>query len=724
MLIKQLSRYVLAGMCLVFSGSYQIFAQTEYNVIQRKWIQYSDPANSLYHHLTGEAFQLLKTEEKKIEKIQTRQQWQQRQKQQKEVIWDAIGRFPEKTPLNARITGVVRKDGFRIENLIYESLPGYYVTASLFIPDKIKQPAPAILFCSGHSALAYRRDVYQIPLQNLVKKGFIVLAFDPVSQGERLQYFDKAENKSRIGSSTKEHSYPAPQSFLIGQSVARYFVWDGIRGIDYLVSRPEVDAARIGVHGLSGGGTQTAYIAALDDRVAAAAPSGYITGYKRLMESVGVQDGEQNFYHGLAKGIDHADFLEIRAPKPTLVMATTRDFFNITGTREVFERVKNAYKIFGKTENLQLVEGDYEHGYTQNIREGMYAFFQKHLQLPGSPAEEEVVLLTEEELQKTETGQLATSFNSMETMFSLNYKEATKNLEQLNKSRENLKVHLDKVVLKAKELSGFRAPLSVEPPVFTGRTVKDGYVMEKYFIKGEGNYPVPYLLLIPNGKVSEVVLYIHPEGKAAEAAGEMEKLVSKGYAVLAPDLIGTGELKTDSVFGDAQIEGISYNVWFTSVLIGRSIVGVQAADIIRLSKTAEKQFPGAEISAVSTREMHASVLHAASFYKNISRVALLDSYGTYAEIVSNMYYKPSYVFSIVAGALKAYDLHDLAASLAPRKLLIAGKVDINGMPANGQEYDKILSVINKGYQLKNADSHLRIIQNSADAQLDAWIREK
>lgn len=723
MQIKRLTHCLLAGIGLIIAESHIVKAQSEYNVIQKKWIQYSDPSNLLYHHLTGEAFQLLKKEKIKVEKLTTLDQWQMRQKLQKEAIWDVIGRFPEKTPLNARISNVVQKEGFRIENLIYESLPGYYVTASLFIPDKIQQPAPAILFCSGHSAQAYRRDVYQIPLQNLVKKGFIVLAFDPVSQGERLQYFDKEENKSLIGGSTKEHSYPAPQSFLIGQSVARYFVWDGIRGIDYLVSRPEVDAARIGVHGLSGGGTQTAYIAALDDRVVAAAPSGYITGYKRLMESVGVQDGEQNFYHGLARGIDHADFLEIRAPKPTLVMATTRDFFNITGTREVFDRVKKTYRLMGKPQNLQMVEGDYEHGYTQNIREGMYAFFQKHLSLPGSSAEEDVVLLTEAELQKTETGQLATSVKSMETMFSLNEKEAKSSLTQLKKSRENLKGHLEKAVIKAKELSGFREPVAVESAVFTGRTIKDGYVLEKYFIKGEGNYPVPYLLLLPENKISKVILYIHPDGKAAEAAGAMEKLVRQGYAVLAPDLIGTGELKTDSVFGDAQIEGISYNVWFTSVLIGRSIVGIQAADIIRLSKTAEKQFPGAEISVIAKGEMNASVLHAASFYKKISRVALLDPYSSYAEIVSNAYYKPAYVFSMVAGALQSYDLQDLAASLAPRKLLVAGRVNANGKSVNSQD-DQIIALIKKGYQLSKANDQLQIVQNVGDTQLLEWIEEK
>lgn len=259
-----------------------------------------------------------------------------------------------------------KKDGYSVENIIYESLPGYYVTASLFIPDKVKRPAPAILFCSGHSAEAYRRDLYQLPLLNLVKKGFIVLAFDPAGQGERLQYFDPEKGESLIGSSTKEHSYPAVQVFLTSKSIARYFIWDGIRGIDYLASRKEVDRGRIGVHGLSGGGTQTAYISALDDRVKASAPCGYITSYKRLLESIGVQDGEQNLYHQILMGIDHADFIEARAPKPTLIMATTRDFFSIQGTRETYDELKRVYSIYGKPDLIEMVEDDYEHGYTKN----------------------------------------------------------------------------------------------------------------------------------------------------------------------------------------------------------------------------------------------------------------------------------------------------------------------------------------------------------------------
>jgi dipeptidyl aminopeptidase/acylaminoacyl peptidase len=375
---------VLLLALLILNNRVNAQNQDDLDVLRNNWLLYSDAPNYLYHHLTGEAYKMLEKRAENVSQILNIDDWQKRQIIIRQKLWDILGAFPEKTPLNAKITGTVKKNGYKVQNIIYESLPGFYVTASLFIPDKVKKPAPAILFCSGHSTAVYRLESYQLPLLNLVKKGFIVLAIDPIGQGERLQYFDPVKGESVIGSSTKEHSYPSVQTFLIAKSVARYFLWDGIRGIDYLVSRREVDPARIGVHGLSGGGTQTAYISAMDERVAASAPAGYITSYRRLMESIGVQDGEQNLYHETSSGIDHADLIEVRAPKPTLIMATTRDFFSIQGSRETFSELKRVYTVFGKPDNIEITEDDYGHGYTKKNREAMYAFFQKHLQLPGS----------------------------------------------------------------------------------------------------------------------------------------------------------------------------------------------------------------------------------------------------------------------------------------------------------------------------------------------------
>jgi dienelactone hydrolase len=667
---------------------------------------------------------MLDKRDETVSQLQNIDDWQKRQATVRQKLWDIMGAFPEKTPLNAKITGTVKKNGYKVENIIYESLPGYYVTASLFIPDKLKKPAPAILFCSGHSHGVYRLESYQLPLLNLVKKGFIVLAIDPVSQGERLQYLDPAKGESVIGSSTKEHSYPSAQVFLTGKSIARYFLWDGMRGIDYLVSRKEVDPARIGVHGLSGGGTQTAYISALDERVSASAPAGYITSYRRLLESIGVQDGEQNLYHELSMGIDHADFIEVRAPKPTLIMATTSDFFSIQGTRETYSELKRVYTIFGKPYNIEITEDDYGHGYTKKNREAMYAFFQKHLQLPGSPIEEEVDFATAQELQKTITGQLLTSIGG-ETVFNLNRKEAEQDINQLQDLRANYPAGLSEIVNSAKKLSGYIAPDKVQDPVFSGRFQRENYVVEKYFVKGEGDYVIPYLLFIPDNSNNKALIYLHPSGKSAEASegGEIEWFVKNGLTVLAPDLIGTGEMGPGTFKGDAVIGGISYNMWFTSTIIGRSIVGIRAGDVIRLRMVLDKRIGINGIYGFARKEMTPVMLYASAFDPDIMRIALIEPYTSYRSVVMNCFYYPGFVQSLVPGAITAYDLPDLAASLAPRKLMIAGTTDGNGERNDQEEINKDLAVIKTNYQIRNEGEKLSVVSPESKEDLFNLLSE-
>jgi hypothetical protein len=683
--------------------------KNDFDVLRNNWLLHSDASNSLYHYLTGEAYKMLEKRAASISKLQDIDAWQKRQANIRQILWDILGPFPEKTVLNAKITGNVKKDGYKIENIIYESLPGFFVTASLFIPDKIKKPAPAILFCSGHSPGAYRIEFYQIPLLNLVKKGFIVLAIDPAGQGERLQYFDAEKGESLIGRPTLEHSYPSVQVSLIAKSVARYFLWDGIRGIDYLISRKEVDSKRIGVHGLSGGGTQTAYISAMDDRVAASAPANYITSFRRLLESVGVQDGEQNLYHEISDGIYHADLIEVRAPKPTLIMATTRDFFSIQGSRETYGELKHIYDIFGKNDNLEITEDDFEHGYTKKNREAMYAFFQKHLHLPGSPLEEEVDFATDLELQKTSTGQLSTSLGG-ETIFSLNRKEAEMIVGNLRKKRADSPAYLSGIVSSAKELSGYIAPEKVQEPVFTGRFQKEDYVVEKYFVKGEGSYVIPYLLFIPDNPGDKALIYLHSSDKSAEASegGEIEWFVKNGFTVLAPDLPGMGEMGPGTFKGDAVIGGISYNLWFTSMIIGRSIVGIRAGDVTRLTMLLNKINGISEIYGLARKEMAPVMLYASAFNTDITRIALLDSYSSYESIVMNRFYYPEFVQNLVPGALTAYDIPDLAATLAPRRLLLAGTTDGTGNITDQPGIDRDLGLIKKAYLSKNAGGQLSI----------------
>jgi dienelactone hydrolase len=677
-----------------------VFSQAENLAVLDGWIDWSDAADHLQRRLNGTAFELLGKRIDLVAGVRTKGDWQRRISESRASLKEAIGPFPERTPLNPRILGSVRKDGYTIEKVVFESLPGLYVTSCLFIPVHGGARLPAILYLSGHTEESFRNPRYQQVILNLVGKGFIVLAMDPLGQGERLQYYDPGLRRSLVGGATAEHSYFGRQCFLTGASAARYFIWDCIRAIDYLVSRPEVDPERIGATGLSGGGTQSAYVAAMDDRVAAAAPSCYITSLRRLFESIGPQDAEQNFNGGLVHRIDHADLLEARAPRATLIVSTTRDFFSIQGARETFREVKSAYESLGAGEKVGMVEDDFEHGYTRKTREAIYDFFERSLNNPGSPAELEVNLLPLEDITVTPTGQVSDSLGG-QTVFSINRAEAEKLIARLEESRSRPGDHLARVKEASLRLSGFSAPQDADEIVFRGRYARSGYHVEMYALQNQGRNVLPLLLMTPDGTPRRMaVLCLHPEGKSAAAVpgGEVEQIVKEGYAVLAPDLSGTGEL------GRAND-----SIAFLGVQTGRTIVGIRAEEIVRCVKFLKRnQEPASDrICGLAFGEMSIPLLHAAALDGSIGRIALMEPPVSFQCVVTSRFYAldPG---SLIANVMTAYDLPDLAACLAPRDLLVVNPVDALRKPAPEALVTGSSAIVRRSYSAQGAVEKLLI----------------
>lgn len=685
------------------------------------WDSWSDGDMMLRNYLDKQAFQYIDKRDSLVKTLRTKDDWRERQAYARKQFLAAIGGLPEKTPLNARVTGTVVKDGYRMEKIIFESMPGYYVAGCLFIPNGTKGKRPAILHVTGHSTAGFSLTSYQRLILNLVKKGFIVFAIDPAAQGERLQYFDPRKGESIIPDGpTREHTYAGLQCFLTGTPIAKYFIWDGIRAIDYLVSRPEVDTNRMGITGRSGGGTQSAYISAFDERIAAAAPENYFTSHRRLLESRGPQDAEQNFYHWLSDGTAIEDLLVMRMPRPTLLVTTTRDIFSIQGTREMYQEISKGYKAFGAEGNFEMVEDHAGHASTKLNREGIYRFFQKHLSLPGNPMDEEVTILKPEETRATKTGQIATSLGG-ETVFSLNKTVAEKFYRNLVNARTNNADHLRLVRLKSAGLSGYHAPGRDPRYVYRGSYQRDGYTVGMYVVTGQGGYPIPVLLAVPDGgNKYPPVVYIHPDGKEAAIApgGEIEKIVKQGYIVASPDLSGVGELKP-SVRFDAEAS-------FSAILIGRSIVGIQAADIVSVTNFL-KGLPNVsadEIRAIAFGEECPALLHAAVFEPSISNVALVNAPVSYYDITQSKMYDWSQSFNWgIAGVLTAYDLPDLAACIAPRKLTFAALKNARKESASDDMVNDQMGFA-KGVYANKAPDNLKIIRaekNETDQFITSWL---
>lgn len=705
----------------------EIMAQDELMAISG-WHQFKDAPNILYEYLSQQAYDLLQTRKEKIMDVQNLAEWQQIQEQKRKTFLDIVGPFPEKSPLNPRILRTIKKDGYKIENIVFESQPGFYVTSSLFIPDDLEQgeKVPVVIYVSGHAESGYRGDYTRI-IVNLVNKGFIVFAYDPVGQGERKIYFDADSGRSVVGRATKEHAFVSAPVFITGSSLARYVIWDGIRAVDYLVTRKEVDPARIGITGRSGGGFQSQYIPVFENRIYATAPENHISNYTRILQSIGPRDGEQNLFHMFANGIDHPDFLIVRAPKPTLMVTTTNDIFNIQGSIETANEVSHIYKAYNEKDNFSMVRDVAGHASTTKNNEEICAFFQKHLNNPGDPSFLPVELPTNEELRVSPTGQVTTSFNS-ETVYSLNRKESELLIKSLNASRESMDTHLSSVVKMAQKLSGYIEPSGPVYPVLTGVVPREGYLIRKYFIKGDGDYPIPYLLMIPEKSNNKTILYLHPGSKAAEGSknGEMELFVKNGFTVLAPDMIGTGEVgpgdwQGGSYFPHSFNNNLLYQIWYASILTGRSIVGIRAADVNRLVDVIENTIKPIEIYGFAKNEMCPVLLHAAAFNPSIKRIALIEPLASYRSIVYERFYYPGFIDNTVAGALKHYDLPDLAASLAPRSLLMANITDGTGKQSDSVLIQEDISIIKKTYRRKNAENNLHIINGEVSESLEKFF---
>ena len=272
----------------------------------------------------------------------------------------------------------------------------------------------------------------------------------------------------------------------------------------------------------------------------------------------------------------------------------------------------------------------------------------KHLGVRGDASEKNYPLFRPEELQITVTGQVATSLHP-ETVFSLNRKETEPLLAKLAQARKD-PAHRVKVVESARRLSGYEAPAAADDAVLRGGYKRNGYRIEKYALVGGADTAVPLVLGIPPGDVRRpVVIYLHPDGKAAGAApgGLIEKLVRRGYLVVAPDVAGIGE--TAPEIGRPN----DYNVaFYTGMLSGHSVVGVQATDLARIIRwlQSDRRAQPDHIGVVAVGSMGPSAIHAAAFEPDIRWLILERTPISYASMVM----EKLYVFPtscMVAGAL-------------------------------------------------------------------------
>jgi cephalosporin-C deacetylase-like acetyl esterase len=637
------------------------------------------PSKIMGNYLRQQAAKQFEDWKTEYEQRKTEEQIAEYQKHLREKFVEVLGGLPERTPLNPQVTGIVHREGYHLEKIIFESQPKHYVTAALFLPetDKYKPPYPGVLVPCGHAKNAKGYESYQKMGALLALNGMAALVFDPIDQGERGQLMEDWPGLW----GTKAHTMVAVGSILLGRNTATFEVWDGMRGIDYLQSRPEVEPNRIGCTGNSGGGTQTSYLMALDDRIIAASPSCYITNFDRLLNTIGCQDAEQNIYGQLAFGMDHADYLMMRAPTPILICAATKDFFDIGGTWTSFRYAKRLYTRLGFSERIELLENDAEHNYNQQAREGVVRWMSRWLRGKDEPiAEPDIIPLTEKEMQCTPDGQVML-LEGARSVYDLN-REYEKDLA---KQRKQLWTTIERAELlsRVRKITGIRRLSELPEPRAEelGTIERDGYRIEKMIIKPEEGVYVTALMFVPSKQTDKAaVLYLHEKGKATDAApgGPIEELVKTGRLVMAADLRGIGE--THGV-GQPYFEpyfGSDGQDFYIAYVLGRSYVGMRAEDVLVCARLLQQKHSGV-LSLIAIGHVGIPALHAAGLepdlFSSVKLVRTLISWSNVVELGKSY----NQLINTVHGALTLYDLPNLAATLGD-KLKIEEPLNALGKP--------------------------------------------
>jgi cephalosporin-C deacetylase-like acetyl esterase len=647
----------------------------------------------LVSYLAKEMNDLASTWDQKRALITTAAELEKRNAFVREKVVQMLGGLPDRSPLGAITVKVIQKDGYRIENVMFQSRPDFWVTGNLYVPTTGNGPFPAIISPCGHYPLARMLPQYQCVYINLVKSGFVVLGYDPIGQGERRQYWSRESSVSALSDPTYEHSMPGQLLLLLGENLTQYFVWDGMRGIDYLLTRPEVDGKRIGCAGHSGGGTMTKFISVVDQRVQCAAiiEGGTANRWPLKIapwEPLDPPDVEQNLFPAAIYGIDNVDLHAAIAPRPLL--AAIEHY--APPFDQAAQNIRARYLQLGVPEKFATVASDDPHAWTPKLRLAATDWFCRWFyDREGPLTEPNCDTVAPEDLYCTPEGSLRYSHKGA-TIFSLIAKKQVSlpPRRAVPKSPEELKTYQEEIRSEIRSLLHYRKPehpLEVRSIVITPR---EGYRIEKLeFLSEPGIYILAWVY-VPENKtgVLPTVLYVSDEGiepDGMEFEGEegsglrhsmLDILVRDGNLVVAVDVRGIGETRplhpaALNCNEFAQLFDLNTYMAYMAWFIDQSLLGMRVQDVVQSINYVFSR-PDAD-----TKNIHLIgkgmggmwCLYAAALDLRIRSLISAGSLLSYRSLTQvDRYYYGADIF--VPDILLHFDLPHVAAAIAPRPLTL------------------------------------------------------
>lgn len=621
--------------------------------------------------------------------------------QVRENFFHAIGGLPtEKTPLNARITGTIQRENYVIEKIIYESLPGFYVTAACYVPSDMLCKAAPIVFVHGHALNGKSWPAYQQVCIDLAVNGFLVLAIDPVSQGERFQYYLEGE----VPTCTVEHTFAGPPFDLVGTNVAREFIWDVMRGVDYLETRTDVDISQLGITGSSGGGMQTCYLMMADPRFQAAVPCTFVSTLEVIMKTGMIQDSEQILFNCVAAGPDHDDFLTAIAPRPMLVGAAAYDFFPIEGTREAVRRAKEIYQLYGQPENLDLVVDDVKHSYSGVLRQACVNWFKVHLR---GEAPDFVTThpdtLEESALWATSSGQVLKDFphakNLSDIAGSLARGLPRSKPLPAHESRARLENALG--ISQAGDRSAPLYPRLLDEEIIDEEELAGAAFQKLWFFSAE-DITVAGMMFRPAGSGTQplpTTIVLLPEG--SDEAGARSTLIAdmlrENRGVFVFDARGIGGLKAhaprEKFQGTpfASLGDVHYRFSCDAMMLGLSLLGLRIFDVLRACDYLKTRDDVGEISLHGIGSGSFPAFFAAALEPCVAAVTVEEMIFSYRDLCETRFYDHSRFNLQVTpwGLLRVGDVVDFLTCLSPRRVTFVNPLRADGSVLGASDWKEL-----------------------------------
>ncbi len=485
---------------------------------------------------------------------------------------------------------------------------------------------------------------------------------------------------------------------LMGETFALYCAWDGIRGVDYLLTRPEVDPTRLGCTGQSGGGTMTMYLAALETRLSAAVVSDgnseNVAG--PFFDPPGAtDDAEQNIVGSLPFGIDRGDLLLAFAPNPLLICYTTHDE-GVTyspvyeeSTNHIYQELQRVYGICGAKDHVGLYASHLPHSLNFFNRVQTYAWFSRWLKNPAGRSKETAFdIFPEQQLNATPTGQVLTSIGGR-SVVQLNTDRARMLMQKspFKKGSLNEPILRKKAHKKLAELLALpekRQPLHSR---IRSMNPREDIVIEEFQFESAPAMRVPGWFVAPSSGTGprSTILYLTEDGGDDVVAepGSMNRLLAAGHSICAISLRGLG--LTQPRFpsgGPLYYEGsvhLGERFAWTCLVMGRPVIGQRVWDTMRAIDYLVSR-PDVDASQIRLLGVGGAGLAAmmAAFLDNRPRSVLVDrTLVSYASILESKNYSLKLDW-FVPGILRSFDLPEIAAGISPRPCWILNGVDANG----------------------------------------------